>query len=432
MTHEALPQKPQANLDPMLVDPGLAAAAVQEVAEPRIPGYDVTPEAPQTLPLDGSVDEMATENVSGYDYVQLGLLQLGESTPLRIWATKNRDGEGLYKDTVLLSPATSESLGDQIKSRKTFTIADRMEPTIVGRNHNGKDQLDLNLSVSRNHLRLSLDEKGLKIEDVGSKFGTRLQATKIEGFEEAVKIDPHESVMKDPEFLKIYQPGWARVDEINKIYKEHLPALEAALEKARTADTWQVQGKAENDIKNLTASYEKAKAQATAELETALKPYLAQRLEQQRRDIRPGYERAGELTEVDGNLISARGKKIAWRTEYGKQYAQPQIRYGQLQVPSRFTSWAGSNGEKVNHKTGIKTTSSRHIVDLAAAMLSGNWEEEHEPIDIAVDPNADYSLPAQIRGKIKIYKPLRGFHRLAADRLIEGLDGVVGANVIER
>ncbi len=166
------------------------------------------------------------------------------------------------------------------------------------------------------------------------------------------------------------------------------------------------------------------------QLERAVKPYLAQRLEAMSTDRKAGYLRPGALYRESTSVVTRDGKKIAWSIGGGR-WSNEGVRLGQITLPELFPDWSGGHGGKANRKTRVNTTSAKHIVDLAAAIQAGNFGPEDEPVVISRDTVEEYNLPSQLQGIVRLYKVELGLHRMAADRLTKGFDAKANYDTLQ-
>jgi|GEM_PF-4405538 len=241
--------------------------------------------------------------------------------------------------------------------------------------------------------------------------------------------DRYKPINADPAFVAMTEPHNNRLTEWREFFNKKSQEIHKDIEAARNdPNGFEHQGQLEGQLKALRESYDQAVVNERDAMETEVKSYLRERLEFYRKDTTAGYAQEGEIHEENRQLVTSQGRNVAWYVPGMKRYSTSTIHFGQLLPPARFGNWAGGSGQKANHKTGKTVSSSQHIVDLAAAMLSGNFGETHEPVEIKRDRNAEeYDMPAAIRSKLPIYRANLGLHRLAAERLLLGLDAAVGA-----
>ncbi len=235
-------------------------------------------------------------------------------------------------------------------------------------------------------------------------------------------------VEKDANYTAIRAPYLARLQDIYDKYEPEISKLNARIN-------------IEESYGNSTADYAdklnaliktrgEEETAARTELEQAIKPYLRERLRAFQGDTGASYLKPGELSYDNQNraIVTKSGQRVV-RT-LGGMYLTDRIRLGQIMMkPERLSSWAGSSAEKVNHKTGKMTSSFEHIVDLAAAMEAGTFGEEHEPIQLERDKYAALDLQGQLQN-VPFYKVRLGMHRIAAQRLVEGPDGLADYEVV--
>ncbi len=342
----------------------------------------------------------------------------------------DKDG---YKPYVVL-PATGE-----------------MEFSRTGDAHNVRLGIDRNPAVSRGkHFKVVTSPDGLSVLDQGSRFGTKMVGNRLTAGQQLVEAVPEEPNVEDtlprplgasalsgavqaenlrtPEGGQEAQYGFTqdqlrvsidkdeRFTAITAPFNAQLTVLYQAYRGGKiTEREWQSQSQPVRD-----------------QLEQAVKPYLTERLRAISNDTQAGYVHPGALYRDRMEVVTRDGKKIAWSFN-GRHWSDNGIRMGQITLPKRFTSWGSGRGnvETVNRKTGRKTSSSQHIIDLAAAMQAGNFDAPDEPVIISRDTQADYDLPPQFQGVVRLYKVELGQHRVAADRLMNGFDAPVRYDRIE-
>jgi len=323
--------------------------------------------------------------------------------------------------------------------------------TLVGKNRAGALQLDD--TISDRHFAINVEDGVLRVNSLdpekpimvmtaveGSDLARSAHAgplegsmawsvqssevkemlAEVEGRQELEKSDQlkYEAVDHDPAFMAIVQPHQEKITLLHK-------QLEQVLSETDPND--------HDRIAAIRGSWEGAAAKARAEYEAAVKPYFLARLELFRDDRGPGYSIPGKVhyDSKTYSVISDSGRKLVHYS--GHSFIQSgSITTGQVSLPDRFSSWAGSSRQKTNHKTAKTVTSTEHIADLASAIVAGTMGPEHEPIVIKRDEIAEYNLPKEIQGKLRLYKVTLGMHRVAAQRLIGGLDSSLGYTELQQ
>jgi hypothetical protein len=322
--------------------------------------------------------------------------------------------------------------------------------------------------VSRNHFALTLQPDGrLTVADNQSTNGTRLLARPfdvgktaprprsagIENIEHtlprrqqahaartgslavrgAVEAPQHESVSAMRNRLKVYED--ISHDEDYRAVAEPFTTELARLRSVYDKGVSQIEAKYGHDpekravaYRQLEATYEQYRLPIAEKFEAAIKPHLRKRLKLFEIDQGAAY------TE---HIRVRRNPQTRWleNQDTGRPIPTEPPRLGAVTLPAtRLSSWAGSNRQKQNELTGVRTTSSEHIVDLAAAMLADTWRADKEPLPIKIvrDTKAEMELQLtqpHLKG-LRLYKVDGGIHRVAAHRLIDGIDAPVPAGVI--
>lgn len=425
------------------MDPALQLSYEVLKQRPDVAHLNLAEAGPQELDMD-TVEPLAVEGQTAL----IASMQVGGIKKLQVWGSLDHAGK-LDRRGVIV---TEESYNPHDPESSFVAVHAGQPARMIGRaDAQASSRLHLPGSVSRQHLQMEVTPEGkLKIADLNSKYGTELiikqgaaEALSRPAAQAAESVvtavvqeqapqfeDRFKSVHEDPLFQQLTGPYTERLQAVNKDFLAKKKGLEQAMEQAHYHDAEEYD-RLDAQLRKLDESYRAASEQARNELEAVVKPYLAERLRLLQADKSIGYTNPGELSAKDQKLVSRAGKTIAHYLPGMKgRYMQTSVRLGQVELPARLSSWAGSSGEKTNHQTGVKTTSSRHIVDLAAAMVSGNWKSEHEPIILQRDVSAELDLPKELQGKMPVYKVRLGMHRIAAMRLIDGLDGVADANEV--
>ena len=237
--------------------------------------------------------------------------------------------------------------------------------------------------------------------------------------EQIKSVDIHQGLEKDQAFVDLCRPF---NEKINAVYVAQKAAFDALERRDPNTDPlyW-------SDYRHIQEDYAKEAQVYRDELESAVKPMIAERLELLKGDTGPAYMQPGEAIVERHKVESKRGATIVIRSSSGFHSTMGAPRMGQVLTPGRLGDWSGKAGTttKKNEKTGQKTTSREHIINLAAAMVAGNFGEETHPIRYTRDENAEYDLPNSLRDKIRLYKVITGMHRVAAIRLLEGADALM-------
>ena len=319
-------------------------------------------------------------------------------------------------------------------------------------------------SVSRRHMQVSLGPQGeVTFTDPGSANGSHLltrtdgyvqhapqqpSAASVESIDDTMPGIHHGEIMRqreswngaesDPAFIELCQPYRAGLEQNRQNYE----ALKATLQQKIEANkgNYEAYEAAREELDALKEQYETAQQQLRGQFEEDVKPYLRERLEQQKGDSGAYYANgAAHFDAKKRQVVTRDGKTI---THYVPNHvvgrdgfyfeSSPTPRMGQISAFMRFDGWVGGNSRKTNHKTGVETSSFEHIVDLAAAMTAGSFDATHEPVQIARDTQAEAMLSSELQGRLPLYKVRAGMHRIAAWRLLEGVDAPVSAEIVGR
>jgi hypothetical protein len=387
----------------------------------------------------------------------LAAVKLGPEKAVQVWGLLDDTGKVDARTVFIMERADIQSPLEMV-----VAVAGR-GPVVIGRqNKMASKRLHLPPSVSRQHLQVEVTEDGkLHLNDMHSTFGSELlvnqhpskvperpaipvqqavmEDTIVPGRQEAATsgepffTDRYKPVREDRAFQQLSAPYEAKLRAVQDTYQPRLQQLRQQIEQARAAgDPYTY-----DELSRTEKSYAHELAEARDAYEAAVKPYLAKRLEFYRNDCGAGYTQPGLLhfDRATRSIFSGRKKvgNLYFRhhNDRGVAHMNVGITLGQITLPVRFDSWAGSSGGKTNHKTGVKTTSTQHIVDLAAAMVAGKFGEAHETIELAPDPYASEGIDdPQLRGTVPMYKVIRGNHRIAAHRLLYGLNAAAPYDAI--
>lgn len=451
MNEDLPPQRP--NLDP-------TAQSLEQLQ-----GYEALKAQEQVTAIDlqqhpnGIQANLATVpplELRGRDAL-LAAVKLGPDKAVWIWGSLDDDGKMDTRSVFLTDKMEIQS------PLQTVPVIVGQGPVIVGRQHRAANKrLHLPSSVSREHLRVEITEDGkLHLNDMHSTFGSELLVnqtpqmvperpplpTKTTNIEDTIApgrqeaevsgepffSDRYKPIYEDRAFQQLSAPYEARLQGVHDMYKPRLQQVQRQIEQARAAQ----EPYSYDELSRVEKAYARELAEARDAYEEAVKPYLAKRLEFYRDDRGAGYTQPGLLhfDRATRSIFSGRKKVgnlyMRRHNDRGVANMTAGITLGQITLPVRFQSWSGSNGGKTNHKTGLQTTSTRHIVDLAAAMVAGKFGEEYETIELAPDPYASELIDdPQLRGTVPMYKVVRGNHRIAAHRLLYGLNAPAPYNTI--
>ena len=308
-------------------------------------------------------------------------------------------------------------------------------------------------SVSRRHVELNLADDGKLVVKTHGANGTWGEMGKLNGAEATdgrsnsqaaseqskEQLTPttelrFEPVEKDPVFKKISDPFTEALDKIYQEQAQTLARLTVELTNARPGG-WDAESKVRSKIDDVRKKIAVEQQPIRDKYESAVKPYLEARLTLFKKDTLPGYAHDGQARydHASGTVKSSASKVISRQnpnlTRQGNAtYSSETPRLGQLLPPARNSKtpdWALSHaaGTKKNEETGVFTTSSLHVVDLAAAMLAGNFKGSDQPIVIRkAGEDAKYTLANGLQDKVPLYEVVLGNHRIAAERLIKGND----------
>lgn len=312
-----------------------------------------------------------------------------------------------------------------------------------------------NLATSRRHIAFSLKPDGTLCVDILGSNGTKGDIGRVtpatnDGMtvnpaksQEALRLDPElrfQPVEKDPVFQQVSGPFKTALRAVDDKYAAETARLQIEYEhdmRGGRERQWEI-------IDARTKLFNKIKAEKAPiqnAYESALKPYLELRLRQFDGDKHPGYAHPGQVVFDRFGAKSVSGKTITRFDQFAKKYVGDGTfpRMGQLLIDARgSSSWGASwSADKKDDKTGEKMKSAQRVINLAAAMIAGNYRGSDDAVQYRLATDHDLAsrgidLSDEWRSKVPLYRVTLGIHRTIAERLIYGNDAVFQADQLDR
>lgn len=437
--------------------------------------YDMSPGAPLCSSEDiGIAAEQPNPNTQGVmKYTVVGEFTIPDTIDentkefgykhLGVMAATSSEGQSAYLIVGLHPDPVTGKMGVAVKDGNPACWVHAGNPTaFVGRGEGAIDPQNLwgvgerhNSATSRRHIAFSLQPDGkLRAEMLGSN-GTKGDIGRVTPSaqektpanpakaEEALRPNPElrfQPVEKDPAFQRVSGPFEAALRAVDDKYATETARLRVEYEHdmhGGRARQWEISD-ARTRLSN-TINAEKAPIRDA--YEAALKPYFEARLRLFDGDKLPGYAHPGQVVLDSRGAKSTDGKTITRYDQFAKKYLDDGTfpRMGQLLIDARGSlAWGASwSTNKRDDKTGETMLSAQRVVNLAAAMIAGNYRGSDDAVQYRVATDHDLAsrginISPELRSRMPIYKVTLGIHRTIAERLIYGNDATFQADQLDR
>lgn len=435
-------------------NPNASLRNPEEYGQPSVVKGEVTLRVAAELAIPAGITEFSVEQPDG----EQALRQVQRFDGLVVYSARQEGNDhvmyalvGLRSDTETGKMVPAGSPAYWLRPGQEVTIG-RSENSIKHNQLWGGGEYAGD--VSRLHIQITNNQEGiLEVVSKGAN-GTWGEFAQVSGENPAqeselslgnfeIKPNPElrfAPVEDDPSYKELTMPF---KQQLSEIFDRHKVELSRAKIEQEQAQSYEQRANAADRIRVIYDEIKKEQGPVRHKMQEAIKPFLRERAKLFREDDKPGFAHEGQahFDRASREVVTARGKRVGrpfGTTRMGESIYIDAGNYpllGQILPPARSTSygtWEGNhNTNKFNETTGRTTTSAENVITIASAMLSGNYTGSEQPIRIRLirkDSGAQYVLPIEIRDKVNLYEVVEGLHRVAALRLVEGLDApLVGA-----